>query len=292
MRGIFMVATPERRTQCIRIQPVVGDAIRIALAYPVDLKMSNGAIYQGGIYAQPTDISSALSGGPTVIDFGSVYDADSVTRDQIQSGYWDRASVYSFFTDWANPVEDEEEDRAYTFGKLREEDERFTVEMMSRLDMLNQSTGRLITQGCTYVFGDSHPGGEMIATDRSRCGKDGDFYSFQSPVTTLASQTQFIGGALTGLFPDDYFGYGEIIFESGANVGATYKIVAASFASGQINLVEPFYYPIELGDLFRVRAGCRKRFQEDCVTKWGNGKNFGGFPSVPQKSTVQKFGDQ
>lgn len=57
-------------------------------------------------------------------------------------------------------------------------------------------------------------------------------------------------------------------------------------------LAQPFYYPIEVGDMLRVRVGCRKRFNEDCIAKFGNGKNFRGFPHVPQKSTVMKFGDQ
>lgn len=287
-----MVATPERRTQCVRLEPKVGDPIRIALAYSDDLIMSNGAVYLGGFYSQPTDINSTLSGGATVLDFGSVYDVDTISRDQIQSGYWDGARIYSFFTDWANPVEDEEEDRVYIFGKVREEDERYTVELMSLLDLLNQTTGRTITPGCTYVFGDSHIDGTIIASDRSRCKIDADLYTITSQVSSVANQMQFTAGGLAALFPNDYFAFGEIIFDSGANAGASYKFVKASTVSGVITLAQPFYYPIAVGDDFRIRAGCRKRFQEDCIAKWGNGKRFGGFPHVPQRSTVSKFGDQ
>ena len=287
-----MVATPERRTQCVRLEPKVGDPIRIALAYSDDLIMSNGAVYLGGFYSQPTDINSTLSGGATVLDFGSVYDVDTISRDQIQSGYWDGARIYSFFTDWANPVEDEEEDRVYIFGKVREEDERYTVELMSLLDLLNQTTGRTITPGCTYVFGDSHIDGAIIASDRSRCKIDADLYTITSQVSSVTNQMQFTAGGLAALFPNDYFAFGEIIFDSGANAGAAYKFVKASTVSGVITLAQPFYYPIAVGDDFRIRAGCRKRFQEDCIAKWGNGKRFGGFPHVPQRSTVSKFGDQ
>lgn len=287
-----MVATPERRTQCVRLEPKVGDPIRIALAYSDDLIMSNGAVYLGGFYSQPTDINCTLSGGATVLDFGSVYDVDTISRDQIQSGYWDGARIYSFFTDWANPVEDEEEDRVYIFGKVREEDERYTVELMSLLDLLNQTTGRTITPGCTYVFGDSHIDGTIIASDRSRCKIDADLYTITSQVSSVTNQMQFTAGGLAALFPNDYFAFGEIIFDSGANAGAAYKFVKASTVSGVITLAQPFYYPIAVGDDFRIRAGCRKRFQEDCIAKWGNGKRFGGFPHVPQRSTVSKFGDQ
>lgn len=293
MRGIFMVATPERRTHCIRIQPVNGDPIRIAIAYPVDLKMSNGAVYKGGIYSEPTGINSTLSGGATVIDFGSVYDTDTITRDQIQSGYWDGARVYSFFTDWAAPMEDEEEDRVYTFGKLREEDERYTVELMSLADFLNQTNGRTITPGCTNVLGDEHVDGTIIASDISSCKVSPLLLAnVFSSVESLASQMQFTAASIGGTYPDDYFGFGEIIFTSGANAGQAYKFIKSSTAAGVITLAQPFYYPIEIGDLLTLRPGCRKRFTEDCILKWFNGKNFRGFPHVPQKSTVIKFGGQ
>lgn len=287
------VATPERRTQCVRIVPRAGDTIRIALAYSDDLIMSNNAVYLGGLYAQPTDISSTLSGGATVIDFGSVYDTDTITRDQIQSGYWDGAKIYSFFTDWAYPVEDEEEDRVYTFGKVREEDERYTVEMMSLLDLLNQTSGRVITPGCVYTLGDAHVDGTIIASDRSRCKVSPLLLAnIPSRVTSIVNQMQFIGFGLPGAYPDDYFGFGEIIFTSGANAGLGYKFVKSYLANGTITLAQPFYYPIEVDDLFTIRPGCRKRFQEDCIAKFANGVHFGGFPHVPQRSTVQKFGDQ
>lgn len=287
------VATPERRTHCVRIETNDGAIIRTVVSYPLDLIMSNGEVYKGGNYTTNTAVSSTLSGGPTVLDLGSVYSVDSITRDQIQSGVWDGAKIYSFFTDWAAPVEDEEEDRVYTFGKVREEDERYVVEMLSLSDMLGQTTGRVITPGCPYVLGDAHVDGTMIATDKSRCKVSPMFLAnIPSRVVSIISQMRFVGFGLPGAYPDDYFGFGEIIFTSGANAGLSYKFVKSYLADGTITLAQPFYYPIEIDDLFTVRPGCRKRFNEDCITKYLNGVHFGGFPHVPQRSTVQKFGDQ
>lgn len=286
------VATPERRVHCIRIAPVNGEPIRIALAYSDDLIMSNGAVYKGGIYAQPTDTSATLSGGPTVIDFGSVYSVDTITRDQIQSGYWDGARVYSFYTDWAFPVEDEEEDRVYTFGKIREEDERYTVEMMSLSDLMGQSYGRVISAQCTYTFTDSHIDGTIIASDRSRCRLNPADYTHSAYISSISSQLQFTAAEFNGLFDNDFFSFGEIIFFTGLNAGQSFKFVKNYTASGVITLAQPFYYPLQINDSFFIRAGCRKRFTEDCVQRFNNGKRFGAFPHVPQKSTVSKFGDQ
>lgn len=288
-----MVATPERRTQCVRIEAGDGTVIRTVIGYPVDLVMANGSVYRGGIYSTATAISSTLSGGPTVIDLGSVYSVDSITREQIQSGFWDGARIYSFFTDWAVPVEDEEEDRIYTFGKVREEDERYVVEMLSLSDLLNQTTGQLISAGCPYVLDDAHVDGTLIASDKSRC-KVNPVYVADVPsrIISITNQMQFVGFSLAGTYSDDYFGFGELIFTSGANAGQSYKFVKSYLANGTITLAQPFYHPIKIDDLFTIRPGCRKRFKEDCIDKYANGKHFGGFPHVPQRSTVQKFGDQ
>jgi len=286
-----MVATPERRTHCLRIEPVNGETIRISIAYPADLKMSNGEIYKGGIYAQPTSINSTISGGATVIDFGSIYDVDTITKEQIQSGHWDKAKIYSFFTDWAYPVEDEEEDRIYTFGNVREEDDKYIVEMMSLMDLLNQINGRSITPLCTYTFADMHIDGTTIASDKSRC-KFQDPVIFESSVSIVISEMEFVADDMSGLFADDFFGFGEIIFTAGANAGSSYKFVKSYAADGSIVLAQAFYFPIVAGDEFKILSGCRKRFNEDCIAKYANGKHHGGFPTVPQRSTVSKFGDQ
>lgn len=288
-----MIATPERRTQCIRIEPANGDPVRIVIAYPVDLIMSNDEAYRGGIYSQPTDINSTVSGGPTVIDLGSVYEADTITQDQVQSGYWDGARAYSFFTDWAYPVEDEEPDHVYTFGKVREQDDRYVVEMLSIMDLLGQTTGRVITPGCTYVLGDEHVDGTTIPSDRSRCKVSPLLVAnISSSVTDVINPMQLVSAGLSGMYPDDFFGFGEIVFTSGNNAGLSFKFVKSYTADGTITLAQPFYFPIGIDDLFDIRPGCRKRFSEDCIAKYSNGIHFGAFPHVPQGSTVIKFGDQ
>jgi uncharacterized phage protein (TIGR02218 family) len=288
-----MVATPERRTHCVRIEARDGTAIRVAIGYPVDLLMSNGQVYQGGLYSTNTAISATTAGGPTVIDVGGVYDADGLTKDEVASGKWDGAWVYSFFTDWAAPVEDEEEDRVYQFGKIREEDDRYVVEMLSLIDLMSQTTGRLITPGCLWVFCDEHIDGEIIATDKSRCKLAAADYTIASEITSVTSNMVFIAAGIEGLFPDDWFGNGEIRFTSGNNAGLSYRYVKAFVgATAQITLNAPFYYPPQVGDEFLMIAGCRKRRDEDCVNKFSNGPRHGGFPDVPQKSSVQKFGDQ
>jgi uncharacterized phage protein (TIGR02218 family) len=107
----------------------------------------------------------------------------------------------------------------------------------------------------------------------------------------VVSPSEFFGSGLAG-FPDDFFAFGEIVFTSGDNANLPFKFVKSFDGVDHIVLAQSFYYPVEVGDQFLIRAGCRKRFDEDCRLKFGNALHFGGFPHVPQKSSVIKFGDQ
>lgn len=286
-----MAINPEYLVQCLRVEPKTGPIVKLVLSYPVNLKMISGDIYIGGIYAQPTAISSSLNGSPTVIDIGSVYDADALTRDQIQSGYWEGAKVYSFFTTWTNPTVDELPDRLYTLGKVREEDDHYVIEMMGSLDRVNQSSGKIITAGCPYVWGDAHVDGTIIASTKSKCKVSSPVININSQVINITSQREFTGTGLAS-YPDDWFGNGELIFTTGLNAGLPLKIVESFTGGNLIKLAQPFYYPIVVNDAFLVRTGCRKGYKPDCIEKFANGIHFGGYPHVPQKSVVLKFGDQ
>jgi len=287
-----MTVNIERRTQCIRFEAVDGTILRFVLRYPGALVMSNNEVYESGELAMKTDISASVEGGATVIDVGSVYSADAITRQQVDSRKWDGAFVYSFFTDWAAPVEDEEPERVYQIGRVREEDERYTLELLSLMDLLNQTSGRLITPGCLWTFGDSHLNGEIIASDKSRCKKDATLTDIDSAVSHAISNMQFRAATLNATYANDWFGNGELMFTTGLNAGLSYAFVKTYLTDGTITLSTPFYFTPQVGDEFTIRVGCRKRFTEDCITKHANGKHFGAFPHVPQQSTASKFGAQ
>jgi hypothetical protein len=57
-----------------------------------------------------------------------------------------------------------------------------------------------------------------------------------------------------------------------------------------IQVQEAFFYLPEVGDQYEMIPGCRKRFGDDCVTKWANGRNFGGHPHVPAPSQYGQVG--
>lgn len=283
-----MTAAAERRTTCLRFESRDGTVIRIAPQYPHDLIMSNGETYFGGIRATVSGRNSNANGGANVVDLGSVYDADVVTRDEIQSGKWDDGLIFEFATDWANPVEDEEEINCYTMGKVSEEDDRFKLELMGLKDRLNQTIVRTITPTCIWTFADTHINGQIIATDKSRCKLLASTYTVTGTITSVTSASVFQDSSRAESL--DYFGNGEIIFTSGDNAGLSHKIIKSYLADGTITVSSPFYYLPKVGDGYTMIAGCRKRPNEDCRDKFFNKKRFGGFPDVPTESQVTQFG--
>ena len=285
-----MTAAVERRTKCVRFEAIDGTVVRVAITSPVDLVMSNGETYLGGQFASDTSLSTTLSGGASSLDLGLIDDVDSVTKDEIDSGKWDNASIYYFATDWANPIEDEEEIALFTFGKVEESNGRFSIQVMGLKDRLNQTTGRSHTPTCLWSFADYQLGSGVIASDKSRCKLDHSLYTVTGTITSVTSGSVFEDSARGEV--DDYFGNGEIIFTSGSNAGLKRKKVKAFASGGQITLSEPFYYLPEIGDSYTMIAGCRKRGAEDCRDKFSNRKRFGGFSYVPTTSQVTKFGSQ
>lgn len=286
------VATPERRVLCVRIEANDSTIYRIAAQYPNNLIMSNDALYEGGNYTTTTDVSAVADGGPMVIDLGAVYGDGAIDRDEVQSGKWDYAWAYAFRTDWAVPVEDEEELGVFQLGKIRDEDNRYVIELMGLRDLLNQNAGRIHKATCDWIFTDSHIDGTIIASDKSRCKIGAAGRTQTVTISHVTSALVFRAESLDGDWLDDHFGNGEIKFNDGPNAGLSYRIIKSYNADGTFTLNAPFYYAPEVGDSIDVREGCRKRFVEDCVEGKGNGRNFGGYPHVPQQSTVNKFGNQ
>ena len=285
-----MSTTAERRTTCVRFEAKDGTIIRVALAYPYDLIMSNGEVYLGGQESNNSSRSSVVEGGAATIDIGFAEGIDTATADEIESGKWDDASVYEFATDWAAPVEDEEELNLYTMGQVTETDGMFTVQLMGLKDKLNQSNGRVHTPSCLWIFADSHLDSGVIATDKSRCKLDPAAFTVTGTITSVDDARTFQD--INRTEPADHFGNGEIIITSGANTGLSRRNIRAYAADGTITMNAPFYYLPEIGDTYTMIAGCRKRGAEDCTDKFSNRKRFGGFSYVPTNSQVSKFGSQ
>jgi hypothetical protein len=97
-------------------------------------------------------------------------------------------------------------------------------------------------------------------------------------------------------FADGWFSNGALTFETGANTGRTLEIKGWTQTTRALELWEPAKRAVQVGDQFRLYAGCSKRVVEDCRDKFqipgsllfadGNARNFRGEPYVPGSALV------
>ncbi len=259
--------------------------------YPFDLTMSNGQVYKTDsgyeqtVYTAGTDFSAAA------IDITGFVGLGGITRDQLASGIFDNARVYIFKCSYLAPIEDYEEVTLGFFGKTTLADDRYTIEAMNLIDVLNQGKGKTLTPGCMNTFGDTGCGITLSLVQRT------------GSVTGVSSRFVVQDSARTE--PADWFGAGTVEFTSGQNAGLKPLEIKSYGADGTITTFEPFYYLPVVGDSLLLIPGCRRRRSEDCRDKWSNvavtngihalkavpnNGGFFGFPDMPTESVYSQIG--
>lgn len=275
------VADYRYRVLCLRIVPVYGGPIYLT-DHPVSLVMGAHTYLSTAGY-QFTGYDSRSDFSPASIDLEGIAGAAGLSRATISSGIFDGARCYVFATSFVSPVEDEEPIVAGVFGKTVLLDDRFQIGGVSLIDAIHQTIGQTYGAQCPKKFG---------GTEYAGCGVP------LAPNTTTGTLTFATSASVFGdhsrAEADDTFGGGTIEFLSGPAVGLK-PLEIKSYVGKTITTFEPFYYPPNPGDSYRMVRGCRKRL-EDCKLRWNgtanfsNVANFGGFLHIPVGSTYAQVG--
>ena len=99
------------------------------------------------------------------------------------------------------------------------------------------------------------------------------------------SNQDFTASALAGA--TDYYTEGVLTWTAGNNIGLRQKIKTHT-TGGVLSLSLPMVLTVQVGDTFSIIAGCRKRMNEDCSTKFSNQLNFQGEPHRPTTDDLTK----
>jgi uncharacterized phage protein (TIGR02218 family) len=223
----------------------------------------------GGLRGAEFESSAGLAPGRAIAE-GAI-SAEVITEADLDAGLWDGASVDVWRVDWEAP---EHRVRIWS-GRLSEvarQGARFTAELVSLKAGLERSVGRVYARNCDADVGDA------------RCGADLDDPAFRGEgfVTEALGQKSVRVSGLAG-FDDGWFAGGVLAWTSGANDGATARVVR--HAGDQIELAAAPRFAIDAGDAFAVTAGCDKSFGT-CGGKFSNQDNFRGFPHMPGPDAV------
>lgn len=87
----------------------------------------------------------------------------------------------------------------------------------------------------------------------------------------------------------DVYANGKLEFLTGPNAGTDYVIIGNTLNTFTINT--PVITATELNDQIRITIACNKTTNE-CRNKFMNGTNFQGFPDLPTKANIFKFGEK
>lgn len=290
-----VIADSETRVVCVRIEAISGLTLRF-IAYPHDLEMSNGEVYQSDSGYEPTALSATASLSPDVIDLQGIFDAAGISRDQLISGVMDNAKAYAFATSWATPVEDEEPIGKFLLGKTRIQDDRYVIEKMHLIDALGESVGRTVGPKCPWTVFDETLDGDVIPYQRSRCtgprsAQDGPLladYKVTGTVTHVTSQKVWRDSSRAEAA--GYFDYGSVLWTGGDNAGLRSQEIKSHAADGTITQFMATYYPVQVGDTYELSPGCDGIRSGDCKTKFNNTVNYGGFADIITSTAYNKHG--
>ena len=195
-------------------------------------------------------------------------DAD-ITRADILAGIWDGAAMEIAEVDWkaATPVKNVI--KVGNLGNVIAKRGHSTVEFRDLRQAIQSRHETIMQPTCRYRLGDAMCTVVLSESDGLTVSGTVDSSADQYTVTDTSR-----------LEADDYFGEGTFTFTSGLNSGLSQKI--KTFSAGVFVFWQQFIYPINVGtdvDTYTATAGCRLRFQEDCITKFDNAVNFGGEPN-------------
>ena len=207
----------------------------------------------------------------TTLDDGSLF-----TKADLRAGVWQGAAFLVFRYSWASPADGIEPIIAGTFGNVTPGAGAVRIELRGLQQYLQQPVGSITTKTCRARFADAPtPNGD------NRCTLVAAAWTERHTVVSVSSRRAVTSSRVSGTRPDDWFADGIVTWVTGANAGQMIKVKAFTSSGNAFVLMTDMAHDIEVGDTFDALAGCRRRLDEDCATKFGNELNFQAEPHLP-----------
>lgn len=201
------------------------------------------------------------------LELTTIHDGTVFSTIDVLSGVWRNAAFELFRYNYESIADGTVPILSGNIGEVQVRQNMVVAELRDLRQYLQQSLGDVSQKNCRYRLGDSRCGFSLNVSP--------SIYIVTGTITSVTSNQVFRDSGRTEA--SDWFGEGSITFTSGANSGLSRRVKVYA-SNGTFTLAETYLRAVLIGDTYTATVGCRKRFEEDCVTKFANELNFGGEP--------------
>ncbi len=239
-------------------------------------------VFEGDTYeAESSYDRTAIANGSDMsvdnLDVSGILDSDKISEEDMRNGLFNRADVYIFIVNWADPSQGALKVRRGWFGEVTITDTgMFTTEIRGLSQALSHNFIEVYAPECRADFCDA------------RCKLN--IADFEVLTTVAAVNSRDVFTVSSGYSPPSQgIVPGTVRFIDGDNAGRTVEIIGYDPTSRQIELFEPVAYAIVPGTQVMVAPGCDGSLAR-CKT-YNNVINRRAEDYVPGNDELMKYPD-
>ena len=234
-----------------------------------------GTTFEAAAGFTASEIAETTGLGVDNLEVEGALSSGRLTEAELAAGLFDEAKVEIWRVNWSNP-EQRLMIKVGTLGEVRRAGQAFSAEIRGLSHELQRPTGRLFQYTCDADLGDHRCRVDISAPSFMAEGRAGKVVGTSE--LEIEGIDHFAAGWLTR---------GLMEVRSGSATGYRVEIRAHEVIGGAVRLAlwQPVPSGLAVGDVIRASAGCDK-LPVTCAAKFGNIKNFRGFPHMPGNDFV------
>ena len=251
-------------------------------------------VYRATTGFDPSTLSSDVGYSVANAEGYSIMGASGITPDMVERGETEDAQWIMYLINFEDRDADgnliPQRHIILDAGDLGEVRTRYGMiwipELLSYSMRLKQAIGSVWSRRCRAIFGSP-------AASQTGCGVNvAPLWVSGSVVSVGEESNRVFTGTLLYNSPGIVPFPGRVQWLTGNNAGKEFATEEIDGDTCVLNETTP--YAIEVGDTYRIRPDCMKRYREDCIAIWNNGPNFKGEPYIPvgDASQIQTPGAQ